>query len=129
GEPAMKLESLAIQGKDVLRLKPKIEGNIIQTAWLLHEIFQNLNKHQPWDLANSAQSCIANSLAELAQLEAERLGVNAIGFTGGVAYNEHIVQELKNRIESSGLSFYLQKELPPGDGGISFGQTIFAGIN
>ncbi|MCW3976219.1 MAG: carbamoyltransferase HypF [Candidatus Bathyarchaeota archaeon] len=129
GEPAMKLESLAIQGKDVLRLKPKIEGNVIQTAWLLHEIFQNLNKHQPWDLANSAQSCIANSLAELALLEAERLGVNTIGFTGGVAYNEHIVQELKNRIERSGLSFYLQKELPPGDGGISFGQTIFAGKN
>jgi hydrogenase maturation protein HypF len=129
GEPAMKLESLAVQGEDVLRLKPKIKGNIIQTSWLLHEIFQNLNKHQPWDLANSAQSCIANSLAELALLEAERLGVNIIGFTGGVAYNKHIVQEIKNRIENSGLSFYLQKELPPGDGGISFGQTIYAGMN
>ncbi len=126
GEPAMKLESAAFNGRDILKLEPKIERNVIRTTWAVQEIFRNLKKFSPRDLAYSIQSYVANSLGEYALLEAERLGVKNIGFTGGVAYNQHISLALRDKIEKNGYNFYLQKALPPGDGGISFGQAIYS---
>lgn len=128
GEPAMKLESVALNGKSVLNLKPKIEKDVIETNSFVEEIFHNLKKYPIQDLAYSAQLYIADSLAEFAILEAERLGVRNIGFTGGVAYNEYIALRIKKMVEENGLNFFLQNKLPPGDGGISFGQTIFTDL-
>jgi hydrogenase maturation protein HypF len=128
GEPAMKLESVALNGKIVLNLKPKIERDVIKTNSFVEEIFHNLKKYPIQNLAYSAQSYIADSLAEFAILEAERLGVRNIGFTGGVAYNEHIALRIKKMVEKNGFNFFLQCKLPPGDGGISFGQTIFTDL-
>ena len=34
GEPAMKLESAALAGRDVLQLEPQIYGNILGTSYL-----------------------------------------------------------------------------------------------
>jgi hydrogenase maturation factor HypF (carbamoyltransferase family) len=50
---------------------------------LLENIFENLKKFNVQDLAFSAQEYIAKSLAQLAIEEANRLGVKAIGFSGG----------------------------------------------
>ncbi|MDH4221580.1 MAG: carbamoyltransferase HypF, partial [Candidatus Bathyarchaeota archaeon] len=78
------------------------------------------------DLAYSAQSYLAKSLARLAVEEAERLNVNHIGFSGGVAYNEHITAIIRRVVEGNGFKFVVHNRVPPGDGGISFGQAIAA---
>jgi hydrogenase maturation protein HypF len=124
GEPAMKLESIAYHGEDVLKLKPMFKGSIIDTTYLLENIFENLKKFNVQDLAFSAQEYIAKSLAQLAIEEANRLGVKAIGFSGGVAYNEHITSTIHRLVEENKLKFILHKQVPPGDGGISFGQAV-----
>jgi len=126
GEPAMKLESAAAKGKDVLNLKPKIEGKVLNTTFLVHEIFNQRNNYSAADLAYSAQSYLAKGLAELAIEEAERLNVKTIGFSGGVAYNEPIALTIRRMVEESGFKFLVHNLVPPGDGGISFGQTIVA---
>jgi hydrogenase maturation protein HypF len=128
GEPAMKLEAAAIKGKDALNLKPKIEGNIIKTTEMVHTIFEGVGKFRVTDLAFSAQNYLAESLAELAVEKAEELGVKNIGFSGGVAYNEHITVAIQKTVEKNGLNFVFHKFIPAGDGGTSFGQAVIAGF-
>jgi hydrogenase maturation protein HypF len=126
GEPAMKLESAALNGKDVLNLAPEFKGNAVNTALLVHEIFDQRGKHSVADLACSAQSYLAKGLAKLAVEEAERLKVDFIGFSGGVAHNEHITVTIRRIVEENGFKFLVHDQVPPGDGGISFGQVIVA---
>jgi len=126
GEPAMKLESAAVRGKDVLGLEPKIGSNVVDTSFLLNTIFNNKKKYSVADLAYSAEDYLAKSLAELAVNEAERLDVKAIGFSGGVAYNEHITKTIRQRVEEDGIKFITHRLIPVGDAGTSTGQTIVA---
>jgi hydrogenase maturation protein HypF len=128
GEPAMKLESAAIKGKDVLKLEPAIRGRVIETTVMVKEIFENKDKHSVANLAYSAQCYLAKSLAQLAIEEALRLGVKAIGFSGGVAYNEHITLTIGKIVEKCGLKFFVHELVPAGDGCVSFGQTIVAAM-
>jgi hydrogenase maturation protein HypF len=128
GEPAMKLESVALKGEDKLKLEPEIiNGNIIQTGNLALAALNNIKKETVHDLGYSVQSYIARSLAEVAIREADRLSVKHVGFTGGVAYNDCIVSIVREIVISQGLKFYTHNSIPPGDGGLSFGQAIAAG--
>jgi len=127
GEPAMKLESAATKGRDVLKnLTPIIEGGVLNTTELVQAIFSQRDKSSAADLAFSAQSYLANGVAQLAVDEANRLGVPVVGFSGGVAYNEHITLTIRKVVESSGLRFVVNELVPPGDGGVSFGQAVAA---
>ncbi|MEA2089213.1 MAG: carbamoyltransferase HypF [Thermoproteota archaeon] len=128
GEPAMKLESTATKGKDVFGLKPVLKNNVVETTSMVYEVFKQRNKHSIADLACSTQSYLARSLAELAVQEAERLGIQNIGFSGGVAHNEHITSTIRRAVENNGLQFLVHEQVPPGDGGISFGQAAAAGF-
>ena len=129
GEPAMKLESVAINGKEVLNLKPRIKGNVLDTTYLVHQIFLKREKLSVADLAHTAQSYIARGLAELAIKEAEKLNVKHIGFSGGVAYNEQITTNIHKLIENVGFKFLIHNRIPTGDGGTSFGQAIVASFH
>jgi hydrogenase maturation protein HypF len=126
GEPAMKLESSAIGGKDVLKLDPQINRDTIDTTYLIREIFEERHNHSIADLAYSAEAYLAKSLAELAIEKAREVKVDTIGFSGGVAYNKHITLSLRKQVENNGLKFLVHNQVPPGDGGISFGQAIAA---
>ena len=128
GEPAMKLESVALKGKDRLNLVPKLEGKVLDTTSLVCEIFAKKDKFSEADLACSAQSYLARGLTELALEEAEKLQVEHIGFSGGVAYNGHITGIMRRTVEKAGYRFLVHHKIPAGDGGISFGQAIVAGF-
>lgn len=128
GEPAMKLEAAAIGGEDVLNLKPKIEGDTINTTHMINHVFQNVPKLRIRDLAFSTQNYIAKSMGKLAVEKALELGVKDIGFSGGVAYNEQISVTIQRIVEKNGLNFVFHRHVPAGDGGISFGQAVVAGF-
>ncbi len=126
GEPAMKLESKAKKGKDVLKLEPIIKNNVINTKYLVEQIWENSSKLKKEDLAYSAEEYIAKSLAEIAMEKADEKGINNIVISGGCAYNEHISTRIKEIVEKNGYKFYINEVVPCGDGGISFGQAIIA---
>jgi len=129
GEPAMKLESLAMQGKDRLNLDPVLDGDVLNTTCLILEIFENVGKVPKENLALSAHIYLAKGLATLAVEKAWEKDVEAIGFSGGVAFNEIMTLEIKRVVESSGLKFFVNESVPPGDGGLSFGQAVVAGFH
>jgi len=128
GEPAMKLESAALEGKDRLNLAPRFNGKVLNTTFLVHEIFTKKDSFSAADLACSAQSYLARGLAQLAIEEAERLQVKHVGFSGGVAYNEQVTATIRKAVEKEGFRFLVHHKIPAGDGGTSFGQAIVAGF-
>jgi len=128
GEPAMKLESAARGGKEVLNLEPEIKDGIIYTTTLLNEVFFNLGKQSISDLAFSVEAYLANSLSTIAVNLARELGFKNVGLSGGVAYNEHITEEVKRIVQTEDLLFLTNEQVPCGDGGVSFGQAVAAGL-
>jgi hydrogenase maturation protein HypF len=126
GEPAMKLESAAANGKDALRFRLEVRNNVVGTSELMRRIFERRNVDAAGDLAFSAQLCLAEGLAQVAVDQAKRLGVNVVGFSGGVAYNERITYAIRRFVEENGLRFVVHKAVPAGDGGVSFGQSLVA---
>jgi len=128
GEPAMKLESAALEGKDRLNLAPRYNGKVLDTTFLVNEIFTKNDSFSAADLACSTQSYLARGLAQLAIEEAKRLQVKHVGFSGGVAYNEYITSAIRKAVEREGFKFLVHHKIPAGDGGTSFGQAIVAGF-
>jgi hydrogenase maturation protein HypF len=126
GEPAMKLEACARGGQNRLDITPQIEKSILTTANLVHTVFMARNDISARDLAFSVETYLAQGLASLATDTANRSGIKTIGVSGGVAYNEHICLEMKLFVEEKGYEFKMHERIPPGDGGIAFGQAIGA---
>jgi hydrogenase maturation protein HypF len=128
GEPAMKLESAAIKGRDVLKLEPIIKNNTLDTTQMLLEIFENREKHSSADLAYSAHAYLAKGLATLAIEKALENNVKTVGFSGGVACNEILALIMRKTVEHAGLRFLVHESIPSGDGGLSFGQAVVGGF-
>jgi hydrogenase maturation protein HypF len=128
GEPAMKLESAAIKGKDALNMKPIISGNVLDTTQMFHVIFENIGKASTADLAYSAHAYLAKGLASLAVEKALEAGVNAVGFSGGAACNQILAGIMRRTVEAAGLKFLVHEAVPAGDGGVSFGQAVVGGF-
>jgi hydrogenase maturation protein HypF len=128
GEPAMKLESAAIKGSDVLKLEPAIDGSVLETTELLVQVFENRAKASVSDLAYSAHAYLAKGLAAIAVSTAEENGVKSVGFTGGAACNELLAKLIREAVEAAGLRFFVHEAVPSGDGGVSFGQAVVGGF-
>jgi hydrogenase maturation protein HypF len=128
GEPAMKLESAAAKGKDVLKLEPIIKSDTLDTTQMLLEIFENREKQSTADLAYSAHAYLAKGLATLAIEKAAGNSVKVVAFSGGVACNEILALTMRKAVESAGLDFLVHQAVPPGDGGLSFGQAVVGGF-
>lgn len=124
GEPAMKLESLAVDGHDVLKMDPEISNGFLNTTCIVRAVFEGRKKLSPKDLAYSAQSYLAKGLAELAVNAAKKEELKVVGFSGGVAYNHHITSVIRDVVQENNIKFLVHSNLPAGDGGISFGQAI-----
>ncbi len=129
GEPAMKLESAALRGKDRLNLKPVFHGDVLDSTSLLSAVFENVGKISTADLAYSAHSYLAKGLASLAVEKAFKQGAKNVGFSGGAACNQILAEIMRTAVESSGLKFYVHELVPAGDGGVSFGQAVVAGFS
>jgi len=128
GEPAMKLESTAIEGHDILGLEPALRAGVVETEPLVAGIFDNRRRYETRDLAYSAEEYLARGLVELAVEQATELECRTIGFTGGVAYNEHFVNVLRAVTEAAGMRLVTNQVVPRGDGGVSLGQAFAAAL-
>ena len=131
GEPAMKLESLALKASDSSLVFP-IEFSsfknrrILLTSRIFEEVLNALKRGETRaSIAYGLQRSLAQGLAELAVFIAEEHGVDCIGFTGGVAYNELFNVFIRRFVENAGYRFLNHKNIPPGDAGISVGQAAF----
>jgi hydrogenase maturation protein HypF len=129
GEPAMKLEALAMRGKPSIDLPikfSKLKGrHILRTSPIIMGVLEKLGIEKKEDIASSIQNCLAIALSELAIKCARQLRIDDIGISGGVAYNQQVVSTIGGRVLENGLNFHTHSRVPPGDGGISLGQCWY----
>ena len=126
GEPAMKLESLALKGKNDLKIDVPTEGELIKVEEAFQEILEL--EASPADVAYSVHLALARTFAEVAVEKAREFGVKNIAMSGGVAYNEPMVKTVRKIVEANGLRFYSTYEVPRGDNGINVGQAFLGGL-
>ncbi|MBD3229543.1 MAG: carbamoyltransferase HypF [Candidatus Lokiarchaeota archaeon] len=132
GEPAMKLESCARKyRKNNSRIIPQIKNingkTVLNTSYMILKLIDLLNNGVGKnEIAYNAHAYIANGAADIAIEKCHEFNLKTVGFTGGVAFNTIITGLIKKRVVESGLEFIQHCQVPPGDGGVSFGQAIMA---
>lgn len=129
GEPAMRLESIATLGDpSKAKITATIEQDggtyVINTTNILLDVLEASKKVRREHVAAAAQEALAKGLVSAAINIAMEEGIKIIGFSGGVAYNEAITKTIRKEVEKYKLKFISHRLLPPGDGGISAGQTV-----
>jgi len=62
-----------------------------------------------------------------AQAIRKKYNISTVGLSGGVFQNRLLTEQSLFELEQQGFDVYLHKDIPCGDGGISFGQIIEAG--
>ncbi|MFC7134518.1 MULTISPECIES: carbamoyltransferase HypF [Salinibaculum] len=127
GEPAQRLEAAASEGtvRDIAVPFTERDGDrVVDTAALVRDL--DALDAPAADVAATAQDALARGLGEIAVEVARDRGVDTVGFSGGVAYNDAISRRLRAEVESAGLDFLAPDRVPPGDGGIAYGQAVVA---
>ncbi|WP_297073884.1 carbamoyltransferase HypF [Thermococcus sp.] len=128
GEPAMKLESFAMKGKNDLKFEIPVEDGLIMAEELFVQVLEVLDRASPADIAYSAHLALARAFADTAIEKAREFGVKDVAISGGVSYNELIVKTIRKAVEGSGLRFHATTEVPRGDNGINVGQAFLGGL-
>lgn len=130
GEPAMRLEAVAAGG-DAIPLDPPrttVDGRptVDAPAVLTRLVELSGDGVACADVAATAQETLAVGLADLAIEAACERGRDAVALSGGVAYNDHIASRIRDRVTAADLAFLGNERVPPGDGGVAYGQAAVA---
>jgi hydrogenase maturation protein HypF len=136
GEPAMKLESAgAGQAPEPWDLEfTNLDGcEVLSTRALMRTAFARLQEPGADErrfrlLAASFQYNLARGIAALAIRAAGRDGMKNIALSGGVAYNHAIRETIRQEIVNAGFTCLINNEYPLGDGCVSYGQCVYAGM-
>jgi hydrogenase maturation protein HypF len=129
GEPAMALEAAAADGEAVTYDPPTTSEDgrrVVDAERLVADAADMADDHGTAAVAATVQRALATGLADLAVDAARDRGVGAVGFTGGVAYNQAISRHVRRTVETADLLFLGHEAVPPGDGGLAYGQAVVA---
>ena len=135
GEPSMKLESAATKSTHAVDLPIVFKNDkdsgvpLLDTTELLLGAYELSGKYSPADLAFAVEESFATGISELAISLAAKRGLEKIGLSGGVAYNNHITSCIARTVTEAGFEFLAHRQIPCGDGCISFGQALAAGLS
>lgn len=127
GEPAMKLESFATQGRHKLEIPVEIEGEGSRRVFYADAVLQSCYHYleegeRKRDIAASAQKALARGMAEMAARKALEEGLESVLLSGGVAYNQAIVKTIEEDLHVKGLKLHTNQKVAPGDNGLGLGQ-------
>jgi hydrogenase maturation protein HypF len=137
GEPAMKLETAAAAGKPEVwecSFSSQDGCETLSSRALLETALEKMltappgNRQVCRDIAASFQYNLARGIAQMAIQAAGREGVREIALSGGVAYNHAIRTTIVTEIAGQGLTCIASRDHPLGDGCVSFGQCVYAGM-
>jgi hydrogenase maturation protein HypF len=137
GEPAMRLESAAVDGRpEAWDLAYTRDGRCetLSTTALCRRAVTEYRLGKPddsqkiADIAASFQFNLARGIAGLGVHAARDREIDQVVLSGGVAYNRAIRETITDQIKSAGLELVINADLPLGDGCISYGQCMYAGI-
>lgn len=66
------------------------------------------------------------AIVQAAQLVQALYGITTVVLSGGVFMNRYVIEQALERLEQAGFTIAINRELPPNDGCVSFGQSVVA---
>ena len=133
GEPSMVLEAYAARGTpqplEVRIVSGRNGADVLLTSEILREGRAMIKRgvSVPYTAA-TMQTALAKGIAELALRSAEKTGISTAALSGGVAINRSIRETILAKLADAGVRCLTNPRYPFGDGCISCGQVITAGI-
>ena len=98
---------------------------LIDSRPLLAYLLERRGEVQVSELALLFHRCIAEASVEGARRMKEATGVRRVALSGGVFQNQLLRELLIPLLIESGFEVFLNKAVPPGDGGLSVGQIWY----
>ncbi|MBQ9691460.1 MAG: carbamoyltransferase HypF [Eggerthellaceae bacterium] len=100
---------------------------LLDPAPLVSAVLNALEHGMPSEeIAYYIHCAIAQTIAQVCMLAHAAYGLSTVALGGGVFLNRLIVEQTTDLLEQAGFTVALPRELPPGDGAISYGQAVVA---
>ena len=100
---------------------------LLDVAPMIRAIVSEIQQGVP---VSSIASCFHRSVAALLATTCSgvraRTGLNIVALSGGVFQNRLLLEQLVTRLEEMAFQVYINRRVPPNDGGISLGQIAVA---
>jgi hydrogenase maturation protein HypF len=133
GQAAIELEIQAKQKPQLESYPYSIETGSEQTPALLDvapiiraivgDMQQGVSVPQ---IANRFHRSIAALLANVCEETRKQTGLNIVALSGGVFQNRLLLEQLLTLLENMAFSVYINRRVPPNDGGLCLGQIAIA---
>ncbi len=78
------------------------------------------------EIAGRFHASIALGLSEACRRARAQTGLNTVALSGGSFQNRLLLEQLLARLEGMGFQVYINRRVPPNDGGLSLGQAAVA---
>ncbi len=130
GQAAIELEVIAEPSEGLypcdMRAGDDGPGTLDVTP-LIRAVVEDLGQGVPIGrIAGRFHHSVAALLAAACRQAREQTGLNEVALSGGVFQNRLLLEQLVARLEAEGFEVYLNRRVPPNDGGLSLGQTAIA---
>jgi len=131
GQAAMELESFCASGiKERYKFRIHKEGEefIIDPQQIFIDIIKDLKEGiDKKIIAAKFHNTVAEFTLNLCGKIRENTGINEVALSGGVFQNKYLTEKVVFLLEDKRFKVYIQRKVPPNDGGISLGQAVIAG--
>jgi len=131
GEAAIEMEALCVSGiEESYCWDIDKEGKefILHPENIFKEIISDLRKGVSKEIiATKFHNTVADFTVDLCIRIREETNLNRVALSGGVFQNRYLTERIIFFLEEEGFQVYIQRKVPPNDGGISLGQAVIAG--
>jgi hydrogenase maturation protein HypF len=129
GQAAIALEMLAATCSDQVTSYPCCwqsgEPAMLNVAPLITAIVEDILRGKPAArIARRFHLSIAEMLAEACVEVSKQTGLNIVALSGGVFQNRLLLEQLMKNLKERAFQVYINRRVPPNDGGISLGQLV-----
>jgi len=131
GQAAMELESFCASGiteRYKFSIYKEEEKFIIDPQGIFIDIIADLKKELDKKImAAKFHNTVAEFTVDLCGKIRRNTGINEVALSGGVFQNKYLTEKVIFSLEDKRFKVYIQRKVPPNDGGISLGQAVVAG--
>src|SRR5438270_2912174 len=126
GQAAIELETLAAR-MDPPDIYPFATGDTLDVLPMMRAIVSDIQQGLPTDyIAGRFHRSMAELLAAACCEAREQTGLNIVALSGGVFQNQLLLERLLALLEELAFQVYINRRVPPNDGGLSLGQLAIA---
>jgi hydrogenase maturation protein HypF len=103
------------------------QGMLLQVEPMIRAVVSDIKQGQSnTQIASRFHRTIAELLATACHQAREQIGLNEVALSGGVFQNQLLLVQLMARLDEMGFQVYVNRRVPPNDGGLSLGQLAVA---